>query len=250
MLVDLGNTRAKWCRFDGAHMFQQGWCTTDLELLYQALISLPFAKEIDSMIVSSVIGDDACDVVSRAAKAMGITNIIWLSVANHGHSIMPTTYNDPTSLGIDRLLACAAAYAITREQVIVIDAGSATTIDFVSKSGVHKGGVIVAGMNAIVNCVSGKIPALKSDISVSKVDPLMPVQNDTKNALLYGGLYAWVGGIRMVVDEIISSLDSKNCVIFVTGGDALLLSSFLKITHRVDKALVFKGMAVFEGAAL
>ena len=127
-------------------------------------------------------------------------------------------------MGIDRLAAC---YSIT--DGVVVDAGSAVTVD-VMRKGIHKGGFIMPGLSAykdsFANISSKLIYDLEKEITLEKL-PL-----NTNDALLYATLKS----IVLMIEN-----SAKDLPIFMTGGDGSVLCKYLKHCSY-DEMLVFKGM--------
>ncbi|MFA5794565.1 MAG: type III pantothenate kinase [Candidatus Brocadiia bacterium] len=126
-------------------------------------------------------------------------------------------------VGQDRLLNALAAYRRTKTQTLVIDVGTAITIDVVSKKGEFVGGVIAPGLNVMAqalyqNCE--KLPLIRMDKIVSVIG------NNTESAMASGVFFSVVGLINEVVKRISSRLKSKPKII-ITGGDAVILNPYL-----------------------
>jgi len=127
-------------------------------------------------------------------------------------------------LGIDRIMACKSI-----EDGVVIDAGSAITID-IMVSGIHLGGYILPGLKAIND--SYKKISEKLDYNfISQIDTKI-LPSNTIEAISYGG-------IGMVISMIEKA--SKNQKIYFTGGDGVYLSRFFDNSIYI-KDLVFRGM--------
>lgn len=127
-------------------------------------------------------------------------------------------------MGIDRVAACMAV-----KDGLVVDAGSAITVDIMSNS-VHLGGFILPGLIAFQNCYSEVSPKL-SVMLKTNVD-LEALPQDTVSAVSYG-----------IVKSIITLIDenSKGKHIFFTGGDGAFLSRFFP-NSVYEQVLVFRGM--------
>jgi len=124
------------------------------------------------------------------------------------------------NLGIDRIMAC-----ITIENGVVVDCGSAITID-IMENGIHKGGIIAPGLFAFREAFSKISDVLKVDYK--KID-LNRIPSNTNDALIYGS----IGGVISLVKKF-------NPPYYFTGGDGEFLASFVDGIYIKD--LVFKGM--------
>ena len=136
------------------------------------------------------------------------------------------------SMGIDRIACCEAV-----EDALIIDAGSAITVDKV-KNGEHLGGYIYPGFNAMAKCFKDISPRL--EVSFNFDIDLATMPKNTRDALSFGAMSPLVSQIRE---------DSDTKAVIITGGDAEILLPF--IPHAViDHELVFKGMKkILEGKA-
>ncbi|MCX6062259.1 MAG: type III pantothenate kinase [Campylobacterales bacterium] len=126
------------------------------------------------------------------------------------------------TMGLDRIMVCEAI-----EDGVIVDAGSAITVD-VMKDAIYKGGFIALGLRAAQEAYSRLSPALATSFNF-EVDLTIMAKN-TPDAITLGFLA-----------PLIQSIKSYRNPIYVTGGDAHLLSSFLKEVI-VDETLIFKGM--------
>ncbi|WP_027327515.1 type III pantothenate kinase [Helicobacter pametensis] len=127
-------------------------------------------------------------------------------------------------LGIDRIAACEVI-----EEGVVVDAGSAITID-VMQGGMHLGGYILPGIGSFVDMYAKISPALKVMPDLSVGFDLLP--QNTREALGYGILKSIVG----VIDDA-----SKGKKIYFCGGDGKFLARFFD-QSIYDDTLVFQGM--------
>lgn len=136
------------------------------------------------------------------------------------------------SMGIDRIACCEAV-----DDAIVVDAGSAITVDKI-KEGKHLGGYIYPGFNAMAKCFKDISPRL--DVSFNFDIDLATMPRNTRDALSYGA-------IAPLISEIHEHSDTK--AVIITGGDAEKLLPFLP-DAVIDQELVFKGIRkILEGKA-
>ena len=153
------------------------------------------------------------------------------------------------SLGIDRLLAARAGVALVAAQseqrcpLIVIDAGTAVTIDLVDAGQVFKGGVIFPGAETSLRALhrsTGDLPDLSDELTDVNLDEA--IGNSTRSAMLNGVLSAQAGAIRSIVKRISNTLDSMPCVIASGGGIQPIRNLLPEDWHYVDH-LVLRGIA-------
>ena len=151
----------------------------------------------------------------------------------------------PDRVGADRLLAAVAVNALRTADrpAIVIDAGTAITVDLVSADGAFQGGVILPGFSLVA-------PALARDtdllplVAGSLHDPAPAVVGKSTAGAIRSGLY-WgsVGAVCEVVRRITRELEQEP-QLFVAGGDAAKLAPYLPASARVVPELVLAGIAL------
>jgi len=150
----------------------------------------------------------------------------WLAGKKHCVDLEPYFEFDTIyqGMGIDRVAAC-----YTVKDGIVIDAGSAITVDIMS-GGLHLGGYILPGLSATQEAYASISPRLNVRINPNIALDALPQK--TADAVSYGA-------IKPIIMMLSDTCKDKN--IYLTGGDGKFLSRFFK--HSVfDKALIFRGM--------
>jgi type III pantothenate kinase len=127
-------------------------------------------------------------------------------------------------LGVDRVAVCMAI-----KEGVIIDAGSAITVDVVQNS-IHLGGYILPGLNAFRQCYADISPIL--DINLNPNIDISSLPQSTEEAVSYGV-------IKSTILTLQSSIKTKN--IYFTGGDGKFFAKFFD-DAIYDESLVFKGM--------
>ncbi len=154
-------------------------------------------------------------------------------------------YRTPQTLGIDRVLGCLAAYSKIKDRnVLVIDSGSACTIDFMDKNGVYEGGIIIPGLKSFFGIFKEKAPELP-DVTLEL--PEVWPGKDTRTSLQWGQLGFYLDGIRYAIQKFLNM--GENTDIYITGGDAEWIYPYLDMTEiKHVPFLVAEGMKLlFNG---
>ncbi|MEX0720204.1 MAG: type III pantothenate kinase [Balneolaceae bacterium] len=146
-------------------------------------------------------------------------------------------YESPETLGIDRFLACFGAVSHTKEAVVVIDAGTATTIDFISTEEVFCGGLIVPGFSAFMDILHQKAPALP--VVETELPEKWPGKS-TIDSLKWGQAGFYKHGIEQTLKKF--EEEFGNFDLFLTGGDAVKVEALLEREGKIRPFLVFDGM--------
>ncbi|MAV55826.1 MAG: hypothetical protein CMJ28_07740 [Phycisphaerae bacterium] len=142
--------------------------------------------------------------------------------------------------GIDRLLAAAGAWSMTKEAVIVVDAGTAITVDFVDGEGTFHGGAIAPGLHLMLQALADGTDALPS-IAYKSPKEDEPFGADTESAMQLGTFLAARGVISQAIERYALSYGAWPRVL-ATGGDAAALLDDAEIVDRVVPDLVLRGM--------
>lgn len=142
-------------------------------------------------------------------------------------------YLTPQTLGIDRFVACHGAWQELGTAVIVVDAGTAATIDLMDAEGVFQGGVIMPGLGLIENALHTQAPALPSvPRELSSTYP----PKSTVDALKAGLVESWTAGIIHHIRQLHAF--SPEAQVVVTGADA----SVIQTLGEVRPFVLFDGL--------
>jgi type III pantothenate kinase len=151
----------------------------------------------------------------------------------------------PERVGADRLLAAVAVNRLRAagKAAIVVDAGSAITVDMVSAGGEFEGGAILPGLEMVARAMSEQTDLLPL-VPYSISDGPPPVVGKSTSAAIGSGLF-WgaIGAVREVVNRMSSDVEG-DLQLFLAGGDAEKLSPFLPGTAQIVPELVLAGIAV------
>ncbi len=171
----------------------------------------------------------------------GIASPLW--VQYHRNLPLRFSYDSPSRLGADRIANCLYARAAhAGENVVVIDAGSAITVDCVSAEGVFAGGAIFPGLAMQLAGLHGSAAQLPP-LDPSKAPPAFP-GSSTEKCMQAGVLYGTVGALRELIRK------SENCVgpvsVLTCGGAWPLLSPLVNFPYSFVPELTLVGTALFE----
>lgn len=149
---------------------------------------------------------------------------------------------DPEStVGVDRLLAASAAWEELKQACIVIDAGTAVTVDFVDGEGVFQGGAILPGVSAMLRTMAVSTDLLPEQAFEATTGE--PWGRDTISAMHRGVHAAVTGGAWKLVERYAMHYGGFPLVV-ATGGDAEMLFKDDELVSRVVPDLVLRGMGL------
>lgn len=154
---------------------------------------------------------------------------------------------DPeTIVGVDRLLNAAAAYDVLKQSCVVVDAGTAVTVDFIDGAGTFHGGAIAPGTAMMLNSLH-QHAALLPEVTMAVPDE--PIGHSTTQAMLTGVYHGLRGMVRELVEQYAQAVGSFPLVV-ATGGDAQLLFHDDELIDRIVPDLTLRGMAVTLHASM
>jgi len=229
LTADVGNTSIKWGMFDRERLAHHGRCADAPALAAAA------PMEVTEAVVASVV-PSMTDLVCEAVEQRFDVKV--LVVGCDFHVKIENRCRVPERVGVDRLLNALAAYDRSRGPCVIVDAGSAITVDAVDAKGSFLGGAIVPGPEMQAHALH-EHTALLPFVPFAK--PESALGQDTEQAI-QSGLY-W-GGIGAVVELVrqISKHAGEHAEIFVTGGHGRLLASETMGLFTFDEHLTLRGI--------
>ncbi|MCC7407271.1 MAG: type III pantothenate kinase [Phycisphaeraceae bacterium] len=146
-------------------------------------------------------------------------------------------------VGQDRLLSAAAAYDVLKQAVVVVDAGTAITVDFVDGAGTFHGGAIGPGAQLMLDSLHQRTALLPE---VKFAPPEEPIGHNTTEAMRTAAFYGLRGMVRELVEQYAEVAGTFPMVV-ATGGDAQVLFEQCDFVDRIVPELTLRGIAVALG---
>jgi type III pantothenate kinase len=216
VVADVGNTRIKWGRCAAEGVVDQASLPADDPDAWQRQLEA-WKVVMPALWVLAGVHPDRLARLERwlAQRGDGVTILRnWLDL---GLSVL---LDRPERVGIDRLLNALAARDRGPGPAVLIDAGSAVTVDWLDEAGCFRGGAILPGfrlMAQALHAYTALLPLIEPPSSI----PQLPGRS-TIQAIEAGVYWAAAGGVRALVAELVSQ-SSNRPRIFLTGGDGPLL---------------------------
>ena len=148
--------------------------------------------------------------------------------------------DNPKELGADRLVDAAGAYYIHGGPCLVIDFGTATTFDVISKDGDFLGGATAPGIGISINALSSQAAKLP-EIEIKK--PKSVIAKNTVSSMQAGIIYGYIGLTENIIREIKAEYNEKLKVIS-TGGLGRIIFNETDLIDIYDPDLTFKGLKI------
>lgn len=236
LLLDQGNSRLKWMLANNAgETVLRG--AVDRTVAPAAALAAVSREHVDRVFVASVAGSEVDASLKAAVYALfGIEPHFLSAVAESAG--LQNGYLEPSRLGVDRWLAMLGARSMVKTSCVVVDAGTALTIDVI-RADRHVGGFIIPGLSMQREAL-GMGTAL---VGSSDLDGSLAWGRTTRDAVANGTLHAVVAAIERALVELSRSVDDT-CALLITGGDAQEVAALMSVPAVVSDDLVFRGMLV------
>lgn len=251
--IDVGNSHTVTGLFDGDRLVGQWRLKSDRErtddelaIRYHALFSMAQIdkKDIDGIILASVVPSLEAAWVSCINSYFSASlerPPFVVSSKSIGHLIKVET-DYPEEVGADRLVNAIAAWERYRENLIIIDFGTAITFDCVSKDCEYLGGTILPGVAISLDALATRTAKLpRIDVSVP---PETIIGRNTVQAMKSGILNGYGSLIDGLSEKIKTELcpDEEPMRILATGGMAHLIAPYSNSIEEVDTMLTLHGL--------
>jgi len=192
---------------------------------------------VESAIISSVV--PAMNPTIRAfLKKHGIKNVKFVS--HKLRSPISLKVDRPSEVGADRIVNAVAAYQIFRKSLLVIDLGTATTIDYINHRGAYRGGVIIPGLKISAEALFERAAKL---FRIKLKAPKKILGRNTVSQMQSGIVLACAAMLDAMVKKIQKEIGEKPKTV-LTGGLGFLMKNLLSTPHHFDPNLTLKGLRV------
>ena len=240
LTIDAGNTRTKWAVFSrNGEITQQASCFNDA-LLNAGLT--PQSLDYQRVIISNVAGAAHAEKLEHLLKPYHLP-IAWLKANTQACNVI-NGYAEPASLGSDRWAALIAAWHMQHAPCVVVNAGTAVTVDALAHAADGKaeflGGMILPGLNlmqASLGLATAQLPkhSATQNPSANTTTDIFAVT--TTQAIHAGALNA-ISGAIMRMTEALENKCGQAPLIVLSGGDAAIIKNDLAETVTNEMVIV------------
>ena len=240
--IDIGNTIIDVGIFQGNQIIKRVKLSTRKEATKSEYASLlypyisPFKGKIKGAIISCVVPT----LTSRFVELAKEWNEKVLVVNGSISTGLKILYQRVEELGADRIADAVAVIHYYSLPAIVVDFGTALTIEVITEKREYLGGVIIPGMSISLSSLYEKT-SLLSPVRLSIPDSM--IGKNTSESIRAGIIYGYASLVEGMVKKL-SSIFSKNPQVIFTGGDSELISQVVEIEHIVDPLLTLKGLKI------
>lgn len=245
LVVDIGNTNTVLGIFDGGELLMH-WrlisakhTADELGIYLLNLISLAgiAPKDIEGAALSSVVPPLDSPWEDGIRRYLSLE---CLKVTEETDTGVPVLYKTPAEVGADRLVNAVAGIDRYGAPLIIVDFGTAITLDVISPAGEYLGGTIAPGLVVSMEALFGKAAKLPK---VSFEVPENVIGRTTRESIQSGMLYGFAGLVDSLVDMIRIEMGCDAPVI-ATGGHAESMASISRTIEAVEPWLTLEGLRI------
>ena len=247
LAIDAGNTNVVFALFDGDDIRARWRITTDARrtadeyvVWLRQLLELEELElaSVDAVIIGTVVPRALHNLTVLAEKYFGVTPMIaGRGAAEWGIAL---DVEQPDSVGADRVLNVIAAHQKYKQDIVIIDFGTATTFDVADFQGAYKGGVIAPGINLSLDALVGKTAQLPR-IALESPEDDNVIGTTTESQMLIGIFWGYVAMIEGLVERTKAQIGRPTKII-ATGGLAVLFDEHTDVFDHLEADLTLQGL--------
>lgn len=258
LTIDAGNTRTKWAIFNrNGEITHQDACLN--EAVTMADLS-PQSLGYERVMISNVAGKEHAAVLTKKIAPYNLP-VRWISASQQACDVF-NSYHEPETLGTDRWAAVIAAWHMEHAPCVIVNAGTAVTIDAVApqiasrQQGEFLGGLILPGLDLMqksLGLATAQLPKNGGLQNKNEPDLAGIFARNTIQAIHAGALNAILGAIVRMIDTLERRYEQKPHLI-LSGGNALIVQNNLAgaVTNQVIIVdnLVLQGLYLLDRSTL
>lgn len=246
LVIDVGNTNTVLGLFDGAELVHDWRIRTVVDhtvdeygmLIYNLYkTSRISSRKIRDIIISCVVPPMLNILEPLCGKYFSLKPLIVGPGVKTG---MPIFYDNPKEVGADRIVNAVAGYEKYKQDLIIVDFGTATTFDYVSARGEYMGGCITPGIMISSEALFERAAKLPR-VELSK--PRSIVAKDTVSSMQAGIIYGYAGLVDGICERMKAEVKS-NPLVVATGGLAKIVAPETRNINIVDDMLTLEGLRI------
>lgn len=247
LTMDVGNTHIKMQLMDGDKACgtfrlttktsrtsdEYGICIREFLNTYDTKV-----EDIIDVVISSVVPKIMYSLTSAIRKFLRKEPMIIGPGVKTGVSVRT---DNPREVGADRIVDVAAAYYTYHTSCIVVDFGTATTFDYISKDGVFEYTVISPGIAISAHALTSQTAKLP-EIEIRKPESIL-VRN-TIAGMQAGVVYGYIGQVEYIIRQMKKELHDETCKVIATGGLGRIIASETDAIDIYEPDLAGKGISI------
>jgi type III pantothenate kinase len=248
MAADIGNTQTVLGLFEGDDLRGQWRIATEahrtsdeLAVVFAGLLALRGLRleEVSALIASSVVPALARSYRDLAAEIFGVP---FYPVDAQMETGLKNRYDDPGSVGADRIVNAVAAGRHYGYPAIIVDIGTATTVEAVDGDGCYLGGAILTGLYVSLDALVSRTAKLPS-VDLEEGPPRV-IATNTPDSIRSGFIYGYAGAVDALIRRSREELGEDGIRVIATGGPAGVIVPHCREIEEFDPDLTLKGLRI------
>jgi type III pantothenate kinase len=214
----------------------------ELALLVQEFLGFhgfSFDEDVDGVALCSSVPTITAAVREMTQRYFGFAAIVVEPGVKTG---MPILYDNPKEVGADRIADAVGAYDLYGGPTVVVDFGTATTLEAISAKGEYLGGAIIPGIEISLDALFGRAAALRR---VELIEPRSVIGKNTVESIQSGAVYGFAAQVDGIAERM--QLEIGDATVVATGGLAGLIAPFSSSIQFHEPWLTLHGLRlIFE----
>ncbi|MCP4217690.1 MAG: type III pantothenate kinase [bacterium] len=242
LAVDVGNTATGVAVFDGDTIVSKNKLGTpeDVTVTYlKSLIKKEYRDKITDVIVSSVVPFVDDSLKEAVQKFFNKKPVFIDHTTDTGLSLK---IDIPSQLGADRLADSVGAMRFYEPPYLVLDSGTAITVDVINRDYEYLGGVIFPGIELSIRSLAGNTAKLNR-IHFAVPDSILGT--NTEDCIRAGIFYNYVGGFSYIIDQY-KEMIGKDAKVIATGGLSKFFQGQIPSIDRFEPDLIYYGLKMIH----
>ncbi|MGQ0824812.1 MAG: type III pantothenate kinase [Actinomycetota bacterium] len=249
LAVDVGNTQTLVGMFNGDDLVDHWRIATEpertsdeLALMIQQFLGFhgfSFDDSITGVAISSVVPRVTAELRQMTERYFALPPLVVEPGVRTG---MPILYDNPKEVGADRIANAVGAYELFGGPSIVVDFGTATTIEAISQRGEYLGGAIFPGVEISLDALFERTAGLRR---VELASPKHVIGKSTVESIQSGAIYGFAAQVDGLVDRFAAELGE--CTVIATGGLAVMILPHTETVQRYEPWLTLHGLRIIFG---
>ena len=253
LTIDIGNTNMVFGIYKGEEMLGSFRLSTNSTATSDELGILAVSyferfgyrtEDLKACIIGSVVPQVMYSVTSAIIKYFGVEPLVVGTDVDTGLKFAPRCY-ETGRLGADRAFNCISATQKYGAPFVILDFGTATTIDAVGPDGVYMGGTIGPGLQVSLDALVSRTAMLP------RVELQMPqtvLGRNTEEQIQAGVVAGYVGNMEYLIRQVMEEMDCEGIKVIATGGLSRMIAQQTDRINIVDPMLTMDGLRMIFDA--
>ena len=241
LLIDIGNSRIKICYSQNDELVNHAAAEYDQSSMLAVLSKLAGFTP-DEVIISSVSSESNNQHLIQWSQAQWNIHPVFAKVTKEFNGLK-NAYNNIGQYGVDRWLAMIAARTYSSESVLIVDCGTAITLDAIEDSGNHLGGLIIPGIDLMQTLLTSNTEKIEIEREIQVDDKFFG--QSTEEGLYLGAQKSIIGLIELSYQQM-QEIYNTDIRVLLTGGAAPIVISALSMIAQHKPHLVLEGLEIWS----